>query len=149
MTDQEKRIKMAEACGIPLVEELGIRYKNGSESWGNSPEYTVQKCENYQLHGVGCELIKRKVPADSDFDPQNDLNAMAKVEFNTFNKTSDKETFAECQSRLNLGALYRKNLRSLVAADYTADLRHPTQGWVEFATASQRFEAFGKTLNLW
>jgi len=129
LTDQEKRIKVAEACGIPLIEELGIRYKDGLESWGNSPEYTAQKCANYQRQGVGCELIKRQVPGDSDFDPQNDLNAMHGAE-----KVIDEQ-------RLWYAYAYYLNLGRNGGNNHEWTKIH--------ATAAQRFDAFGKTLNLW
>jgi len=75
MTEEKQRIAIAEACGIPIYEELGIRYKDSAENWGQSAEYTAQKCANYQRQGLGCELIKRKQTVD-EFDPLHDLNAI-------------------------------------------------------------------------
>lgn len=77
MTTQEQRIEFAEEMGIPIIEELGILYKDGQRSFGNSAEYTAQKCANYQRQGLGCELIKRKTCGDFDpFTNANDAEAI-------------------------------------------------------------------------
>lgn len=119
MTHEAQRIAIAEACGKAIYEELGIRYKDGMESWGQSAEYTAQKCANYQRQGLGCELIKRK-QTDQDFDPLNDLNVMHESE---------------------------KVLTGEQAWEYVQLLAVDGQGWC--ATAAQRAEAFLKTLKLW
>lgn len=49
--------------GETLEEELGYIDRNGNTSFGNSPEYTRQKCENYARQGLGTKLITRKMAA--------------------------------------------------------------------------------------
>ncbi|WP_240416574.1 hypothetical protein [Paenibacillus periandrae] len=43
----------------PFEKEFGIRYSDGNESWGNSPEYTIQKYNNYAKQGIATELLSR------------------------------------------------------------------------------------------
>lgn len=79
MTDPNKinTLVAERVMGWKLQEELGIRYADGSESWGQSPEYTAQKCQNYQRQGLGCTLIKRQIVGD--FDPTTDMNHAMEV----------------------------------------------------------------------
>lgn len=54
-----------------LSMEYGIRYKTGRDSWGQSEEYTRQKCENYIAQGVAERLIAR--PDLKGFDPSGEI----------------------------------------------------------------------------
>ena len=92
MTNQELRELDAwiaeKVMGYTLNQELGIRYKDGTESWGNSPEYTAQKCAHYQKQGLGCELITRE---DLDgFSPTYDPAAAMQVLEKCAKKDSEK-----------------------------------------------------------
>lgn len=53
--------------GQKLPTEIGFRYLDGRENWGNSPEYTVQKYTNYKAQGVADCLLER--PNNSEFSP--------------------------------------------------------------------------------
>lgn len=70
------RIRVAELCGY-AYDELGILYKDGMRTFGNSEEYTRQKCANYQRQGLGCELVTRRT---TDTDYPRDLNACHEFE---------------------------------------------------------------------
>lgn len=50
--------------GLTLETEIGFKFiEDGKEkqSWGNSPEYTRMKCENYKELGLYAELIEQKI----------------------------------------------------------------------------------------
>jgi hypothetical protein len=57
-------------------EELGIKYPDGRFSFGNTENYTSQKCANYQSQGMACELVTRTV---SDEDYVHDANTRAEI----------------------------------------------------------------------
>jgi hypothetical protein len=89
MTESEKQVKIAEACGLS-----GLHYLSGQLRYNSSHSYVVP-------------------------DYLNDLNAMHEAE----------------KAVKNVWGKYVKQLNSI--ADPAC------------ATAAQRAEAFGKTLNLW
>ena len=99
LTDQEKRIKVAEAC--PRLA-----------------------CKNIYGQYVWIENQSRF------FDPLNDLNAMAEAE----------KTLTEDDSETYRWILWDECKRPQVREWKRAFLS---------STAAQRFDAFGKTLNLW
>ena len=110
MTQQEKRIKIAQACGwidIYRGSRKGNRTPEGNTLWGTKDAPSINYGREYVI-----------VP-----DYFNDLNAMHE---------------AERILTLSEEQLYFETL-------------HETAGNTMFyrATAAQRAEAFGKTLNLW
>ena len=114
MTQEQKRIKIAEACGweFKAVEVLlgdiadSIEWETGWVSPTGDYVGNINHLPDYF----------------------NDLNAMREVEMWMF------ESFDTLEGAERL-SLYTKHLVAL---------KHPL-----FATAAQRAEAFGKTLNLW
>ena len=112
MTDEEKRIAIAEACGWEEVELRTFHPGVGSYLEGEGPPMGFDPNEN--------EGFYTEVP-----DFLNDLNAMH-----------------EAEKALEAAEDYRGHLSTIYARE--------TGRWdLERATAAQRAEAFGRTLNLW
>jgi hypothetical protein len=63
--------------GCELEKEIGFRYNDGTESWGNSPEYTVQKFNKYKSEGIADCLLER--PNTYEFQPSTDPAAAMMV----------------------------------------------------------------------
>lgn len=128
MKPEEINVAIAEAVGT-VREELGIKYPDGCFSFGNSEEYTRQKCANYQSRGMACELVTRKV---SDEDYYEDLNAIhGAVQKLNINQLSD----------------YLDHLDKVCVPVHICPTTHSLA--VIEATAPQRCEALLKTLGKW
>lgn len=131
MTPEQKRIKIAEACGweeIPWSELINPRVVIEAKRF-------CQSTEQFR-----CLWLP---------DYLNDLNAMQEALYQRLNHSPDTETQMECQERLTLGVAFRRKLQEVVARAYSNNLKSKSQGCVEFATAEELAEAFGLTLNLW
>lgn len=112
LTDQEKQIKVAEACGWTNVEFETWTQGRPAGLFGNPPVRPMfDPCRRFL------------VP-----DYANDLNAMHEAE-----KSAGFHQRAE-------NSKYWHNLHFITTQEDT---------WPHYATAAQRFDAFGKTLNLW
>lgn len=116
LTQEEKRIKLAEACGKCLHSEIKKwEHEDGNDyEWG----YTCVKC------GKDPHDRAQTVP-----DYFNDLNAMHEAE-NICISPADGPT----------KRLYSENLSWCATLGGTSS---------ECATAAQRAESLGQTLNLW
>jgi hypothetical protein len=53
------RLVAEKVMGWKLPLEYGILYTDGSESWGNSPQYTFEKFHAYHSKGIAKELLQR------------------------------------------------------------------------------------------
>lgn len=127
MTDEEKRVKIAEACG--LVEPKFVMYHQ-------SPQ------------GGGLAAVCSKVPHsyhkdDFEWKPVPDyLNSL--------------DAMHEAENTLQAGPCfaYHKHLRSIRRKEFLdnqngAIIEHCAGTFDWHATARQRAEAFGRTMNLW
>lgn len=117
LTQEEKRIKIAEACGW---KGISAQYLTGYAPWRPLPyEQRVRECPADNLASI---------PLDPLPDYFNDLNAMHEAE----KKLEDEKwDFLTHLTKVLMG--YEG------VTDW--DRAH--------ATAAQRAEAFGRTLNLW
>jgi hypothetical protein len=113
MTQQEKRIKIAEACGWKMLD--GKEYK-----WEDPSGHIF---EDWSKRGVMCP------------DYFNDLNEMHSAE-----EVILKQGLQDCWSDTLVEVVVGENIHW---SDYHCFPQ------VTRATAAQRAEAFGKTLNLW
>lgn len=81
MTDIEMRELDAwcaeNVMGEELPMEIGFRYTNGRESWGNSEEYTRQKFRKYKEAGIADCLLERR--CTDDFSPTTNPTAALMV----------------------------------------------------------------------
>lgn len=127
LTNDEKRAKIAEACGL---------------FWHPEGQHEIDNSHQGDLRGIGYTLYRCKCGAyrfsternwsfDSDhreaLDYLNDLNAMHEAE----------ETLNEDQRSAYIGRLEGCMMSG------------PEEWDTTFATAAQRAEAFGRTLGLW
>lgn len=112
MTQEQKRIKIAEACGLGLKQEEGQRYKSITDMLERS--YTT--------------LEDLEIP-----DYFNDLNAMHEAE-KVILKNADTGYAYDCELNIEVGA-------------FEDGVVNYMKLW--HATATQRAEAFGRTLGLW
>jgi hypothetical protein len=110
LTDQEKRIKVADACGWTSIQQGNNA--QGARLLGASPANK----DRTSYDG----LILHELP-----DYANDLNAMAEAE----EVLTDEQHY---------------DFTALMVKTYGGKNRS-----IISATAAQRFDAFGKTLNLW
>lgn len=135
MTPEEKNVKLAELRGTAR-NELGIHYKDRAPhySFGNSEEYTRQKCANYQRQGINCELVERSV-ADEDYC--NDLNAVHEVE----------KGLSEAQSARYAKHLYQSDAITYAILDHHEEVIWETIAEFLKATADQRTTALILTLS--
>ena len=108
LTNEQKRIRIAEACGWKCVSD-SRKYLQGIN--GFHPEYDGSLNDN-----------ANKVPIP---DYLNDLNAMHEAE-----KVLDGSQIDEYKHRLKIVVTDKERIS-------------------QCATATQRAEAFGRTLNLW
>jgi len=118
LTDQEKRIKVTEACGWTTIHK-GTHYDTEHKVYGEPPATFAMRVPANRGHAC------TELP-----DYANDLNAMHETE----KVLTDDQTDS-----------YRKTLMDSM-------IKHGGPcGYSDAisATAAQRFDAFGKTLNLW
>ena len=124
LTQEQKNRLIAEACGT-AYRALGIRYKDGTKSFGQSEEYTRQKCANYQRQGLGCELIEEMRTTEDYFA---DLNACHDA---WLNLPQDKKR------------MFEQNLQVVMMKSGGEN------DWLVCASATMRAEAIGLTMGLW
>lgn len=128
MTPEQKRIAIAEACGWRGISE---QFLVGYAPWRTKPYADrVKSCSIADLDSI---------PLDPLPDYCNDLNAMHEAE----NKLTPFQ-------RIKHGHFLQETLNEAVVgfvSNYESELKSLSR--VASATAAQRAEAFGKTLNLW
>lgn len=131
LSQEEKRVKIAETCGFV-----------------KSPKFTVNGMPIYECNGK--LFATRVAPIDkADFLPDyfNDLNAMHKAE----NVLTDEQRFRFACMMGEIVLATPDDLPNYELTDYGpgswAGMKEVSR--VISATAAQRAEAFGKTLNLW
>lgn len=121
MTPEQQRIKIAEACGWTCCGQV-----EGCQPHGLHPMFKV---DDYRLD----QIMNMEVPICDLPDYLNDLNAM-----------HEAEKFLNHEQDLD----YSESLEVVVQGKFNCnngeDMRR-----LRSATASQRAEAFLKTLNLW
>jgi hypothetical protein len=121
MTPEQKRIAIAEACGWRGISE---QFLVGYAPWRTEPySDRVNACSIADLDSI---------PLDPLPDYLNDLNAMHEAESKALRDGYSYWKFIELLDGL---------VKHGEHVDYVADRAS--------ATAAQRAEAFGKTLNLW
>ena len=122
MTAEQKRIKIAEACGWTCCGQVG-----GCEPHGYPPNARKPTTR---------ELIDGNGPSAWDIpDYLNDLNAMHEAE-----KTLTDQQRSDFVDFICFG-----RIENVASCDYGT---HQAEQCLS-ATAAQRAEAFGLTLNLW
>lgn len=121
MSPEEQRIAIAEACG-----------------W-----LEVQRCSRrLNSHPEGSCLMGTKDGPTINYSRTFELIP---------DYTADLNAMHEATKALDVDARIRflKALSEIVYRDYNANTSDESQGYMEFATAPQRAEAFLRTLNLW
>jgi len=130
MKPEQQNIVIALHVGTAFKENV-IRYQNGIENGrGNTPEYIQQKFKLYQAQGVKCDLLEVWSTQENYL---NDLNAIHVA----------CEMLDEQQEMTFKGHLWE-----IVRRDYESGKRSRILSAIN-ATATQRAEAFLRTINKW
>lgn len=138
MTLHEKKIKVAEKCGIRFAKRWQFTYANGQVRSGGYFEKEDAERELLKLKSRGCWGIFSDITSYEYFespDYPNDLNAMHEAE--------KVLTIEHC-------VIYEKLLTNAANRNYRDDtLDIPSQHLCWGVKCEQRFDAFGITCGLW
>ena len=72
MDTEKLREAAASVCG-QMVQDYGVRYWDGKESWGYSQRSAEEKANAYRFQGKECEAIEREIPDEADRERINEI----------------------------------------------------------------------------